>query len=148
MIQESINRLTYICQTLPSLLASISDEEFNHKPLPNKWSKKEILGHLIDSATNNHHRFVRGQFETIPSISYEPNHWNACSFHAKQSTQHLITFWTIYNQQLLFLMQNMPADKLQNICNCGGQENHTLQFIINDYIRHLDHHLKQIVAVY
>ncbi len=48
------------------------------KLFPNKWSKKEIIGHLINSATNNHQRFVRCQFETIPKIVYDQNKWKEC----------------------------------------------------------------------
>lgn len=60
MIEKSIARLQFLCDTIPDLLTEIDELTFNEKILPEKWSKKEIIGHLIDSATNNHHRFVRG----------------------------------------------------------------------------------------
>ncbi|MGQ0827780.1 MAG: hypothetical protein ACT4ON_05245 [Bacteroidota bacterium] len=79
MTTEPLNRLQHLCDTIPGLLSKIPENDFTNKPRPGKWSKKEILGHLIDSATNNHQRFVRAQFENIPQISYDQNNWNACS---------------------------------------------------------------------
>ena len=63
MIDNAIKRLEYLCDVIPQLLATIDAQSFSLKSNPDKWSKKEIIGHLIDSATNNHQRFVRGQFE-------------------------------------------------------------------------------------
>ena len=60
MTTNAIERLEYLCNTIPELLTSIDDKMFSEKVRQDKWSKKEILGHLIDSATNNHQRFVRG----------------------------------------------------------------------------------------
>lgn len=71
MIEESINRLIYIIHEAPKLLMGIGEEKMLLKPSIDKWSKKEILGHLIDSATNNHQRFVRAQFEMNPEIVYD-----------------------------------------------------------------------------
>lgn len=71
MIEKAINRLNFIIDKVPNILSEISEENMSVKPLPTKWSKKEIIGHLIDSATNNHQRFVRGQFEYNPEILYD-----------------------------------------------------------------------------
>ena len=79
------------------MLTQISEEKMSEKPAPNKWSKKEIIGHLIDSATNNHHRFVRGQFEAIPEIRHNQNGWNKYSFYQQIDSKQIILFWTIYN---------------------------------------------------
>lgn len=73
MIQKSIERLAFLCETIPQLLFEIDDLTFSEELTSEKWSKKEILGHLIDSATNNHQRFVRCQFEDIPTITYDQN---------------------------------------------------------------------------
>ena len=81
MIEKALNRLEYIINLTPKMLTEISGENMSTKPSPTKWSKKEIIGHLIDSATNNHQRFVRGQFENIPEISYDQNNWNEFSFY-------------------------------------------------------------------
>lgn len=81
MNSAPINRLEYLCNTIPELLIQIDEQIFSEKINPAKWSKKEILGHLIDSATNNHHRFVRVQFETNLKISYDQNKWNQYNFY-------------------------------------------------------------------
>jgi hypothetical protein len=80
-IEKSLNRRNYIIDKAPSMLSEISEENMYLRHLPTKWSKKEILGHLIDSATNDHQRFVRGQFENNPEISYDQNKWNEFSFY-------------------------------------------------------------------
>lgn len=101
MIQKPLARLTYLCHTLPDLLTALDETLFSEKPNAAQWSKKEILGHLIDSATNNHQRFVRSQFEAVPTIVYDQNQWNTYNYYPHISKKQLIAFWTVYNQQLL-----------------------------------------------
>jgi hypothetical protein len=110
-----------------------------------KWSKKEILGHLIDSATINHHRFIRGQFENVPIISYDQNKWNEYSYYQQIKVDQLIRFWTSYNLQLLELFKLIPSTNLKNECNTGGQNNVTIEWVFNDYVSHLEYHLGQIL---
>jgi len=77
-IQEITGRLLFLCETVPLLLQKLSEEDFLKKPAAGKWSKQEILGHLIDSATNNHQRFVRMQIDnniTLPK--YKQDEWVA-----------------------------------------------------------------------
>jgi hypothetical protein len=145
MIDESIKRLQTLCDTLPALLDKIEETDFSFKPSPERWSKKEILGHLIDSATNNHHRFVRVQFEHIPVISYDQNNWNKFGNYNNIDSRHLIAFWASYNRHLVELMQSIPRENLSKECNICRESNVSLQWLIDDYIRHLEHHLKQII---
>ena len=144
MIEKAINRLKYIIDIGPNILARIGEEEMSVKPLPEKWSKKEILGHLVDSATNNHQRFVRGQFEHHPEIRYDQNKWNEFSFYQEIDSKQIITFWTIYNQQLIEIIKRIPAENLARQIRVG-EELQTLEFLIIDYVDHLEHHLKQII---
>lgn len=137
-------RLTYLCDTIPPLLTAIDEELFSTKTSPGKWSKKEIMGHLIDSATNNHQRFVRTQFENKPAIVYDQNKWNAFNFYQQISGQQIISFWTIYNRQLIELIRHIPKANLQLECRVG-EKLLTLDFLITDYVEHLEHHLKQVV---
>ena len=143
---RSIERLRRLCEIIPPLLEQISDPEFLSKPSPEKWSKKEIIGHLIDSATNNHHRFVRGQFEKIPLITYDQNNWNQYGYYQQMESGRLISFWTAYNKHLLELIKRIPADKLSNTVDTGGDKSLSLEFLINDYVSHLEHHLRQVVT--
>lgn len=147
-MQESLKRLHYLCTVIPPLLAEINDEVFSTKPAPEKWSKKEIMGHLIDSATNNHHRLVRGQFENTPSISYHQNLWNEHNYYGEIHSGQIVSFWEIYNKQLVELIKCIPEEKLANIVETGEKgKKHTmtLAFLIDDYVEHLEHHLRQVV---
>jgi hypothetical protein len=145
MIQESVRRLQFLCDALPARFKNISETDWNEKPNPDKWSKKEILGHLIDSATNNHQRFIRGQFENDPIIGYDQNQWNLHSHYNQISAAHLISFWTVYNRHLVEVIKAMPEEKYLRKC-LTGETPHTLEWLVDDYVKHLEYHLKQITA--
>lgn len=146
-ITTSIEKLEHICKTVPVQLQLIDEKIFNEKPTE-KWSKKEILGHLIDSATNNHHRIVRGQFEVQPKITYNNDTWNNGNHYLELDTDYIISFWTAYNKFLVELIKHIPPEKLTNTVETGEEGNKsimTLAFIIDDYVVHLEYHLKQIL---
>jgi len=145
MIEQSIQRLQYLCEIIPPLLANIDEQTFSFKPSPEKWSKKEILGHLIDSATNNHHRFVRSQFEYIPKIYYDQNDWNKFGYYGQIDGKQIISFWTAYNRQLLELLKLMPKENFKRVCNTADDSMITLEVVLEQYLEHMEHHLKQIV---
>jgi hypothetical protein len=144
MIEKALNRLEYIINLTPKTLTEISEENMSIKPTPTKWSKKEIIGHLIDSATHNHQRFVRGQFENIPEISYDQNNWNEFSFYNHIESKQIISFWTIYNKQIIEIIKRIPKENLEKQIKIGNNLL-TLEFLIIDYVEHLEHHLKQII---
>lgn len=146
MINETSTELSAIINSISNVFHQMSEEEFSFKPSTDKWSKKEILGHLIDSATNNHHRFVRSQFEELPLITYDQNNWNKFSYYQQLDKQQLIDFWTLYNKQILALMQQIPEVNLNKKCNTGGAEPLTIEYLFTDYVQHLKHHLNQIIA--
>jgi len=144
MIEKALNRLEYIINLTPKMLTEINEENMSTKPSPTTWSKKEIIGHLIDSATNNHQRFVRGQFENIPEISYDQNNWNEFSFYNQIESKQIISFWTIYNKQIIEIIKRIPKENLEKQIKIGNNIL-TLEFLIIDYVEHLEHHLKQII---
>jgi hypothetical protein len=146
MTKETISRLQFLIDTIPSLLTEIDEVEFSEKPNLEKWSKKEIIGHLIDSATNNHQRFVRCQFENIPKIVYDQNNWNKFNYYQQINKKQIIEFWTIYNKQLVELIKNIPNQNLFKECKTSDEKNYTIGFLISDYVEHLEHHLQQIVS--
>jgi hypothetical protein len=127
-------------------LRSLSDAVTAEKPSPNKWSRKEELGHLIDSATNNHVRFVRGSLETeYRGPSYDGDGW--VSLHAYRDTQwtDLIEFWERYNLFLVQLVRRIPESALGTTCVVGDYPPMTLGALIKDYVRHMNHHLEHIL---
>jgi hypothetical protein len=145
MIESSVQRLSSLCDIVPPALFALDEATFGESISPGGWTKKQILGHLTDSATNNHHRFVRGQFEEVPRIAYDQNAWNAHSYYNEIDSRQLILFWEYYNRQLLALIQNIPAHLLTNTVDTGGPQPVTIAFLIEDYVVHLEHHLRQIV---
>jgi hypothetical protein len=144
ILQNTIQRLNYLLEIIPPLLNILDDETFSSQQLPGKWSKKQIIGHLIDSATNNHHRMVRAQFDDTPSISYDQNKWNEFGHYQHIPKDQIIHFWEVYNRQLLALIPLIPNEKLENKIEIKG-EKITLRFIIEDYVVHMEHHLRQVV---
>lgn len=144
MINQALARLNFIVDKVPSILTQISDDIMSEKPAPNKWSKKEIIGHLIDSATNNHYRFVRGQFENISEIRYDQNKWNEFSFYLQIDSKQIVLFWTVYNKQLIEIIKRIPTENLKRQIKVG-EDLLSLEFLINDYVEHLEHHLKQVI---
>lgn len=146
MILSSAQRLTYLCNIVPPLLKKIPEAEYAHKPANTKWSKKQILGHLVDSAANNHQRFVRAQFEHVPYIVYDQNNWNTYSYYQEMNTQHIIQFWEMYNKHLLEILNKMPPINLLKTCKTNEPHEVTIQWLIDDYVMHTEMHLKQVVV--
>ena len=144
VIEQALDKWNFLVENVPNVLIQINEDEMAKKVAFNKWSKKEILGHLIDSATNNHQRFVRGQFETVPEISYDQNNWNTLSYYQQIDSQQIITFWTIYNRQLIEIVKRIPSDNLKKMIRVGAKTV-TIENLVIEYIEHLEHHLNQLV---
>jgi hypothetical protein len=144
MVTQAIQRFSFLMDTIPALLHQISKVDFAAKPALNTWSKKEVVGHLIDSATNNHQRFVRAQFEEKPSIQYNQNGWNTYSYYNDRDGEQIINFWYAYNMQLIEIIKRIPEDKLDNEVSVGDNV-YTLIFLIEDYVAHMEHHLKKVI---
>lgn len=133
-----------IADAVPRLRA-MSEAEVAHKPAPERWSKKEILGHLIDSASNNHQRFVRAQLEgelTFPK--YEQEGWARCQGYATADWSLLVDLWAAYNRHLAEVIARFPPDQLAAVCRIGEYEPATLAWLAEDYVRHMDHHLEHL----
>lgn len=144
MIQKAIKRLEELIESVPVRLNEIDEESFNYKPSPVKWSKKEILGHLIDSAANNHQRFIRAQFENIPVIWYDQNEWVEKSNYENIERRLLIEFWCLYNKYLIHIIKSIRTENLTKLCKMKDGAELTIEFLIFDYVEHLEHHLKQL----
>lgn len=145
-IIAAIDRLNWLCQHIPALIAAIPDTELEGKPAPEKWSKKEILGHLIDSAANNHQRFIRIQAEHEPVIFYNQNDWVGLSRYNDIATEQLIATWKHYNLHLAAVARAIASENLtRNGVGRDGQL-HTLKWYFDDYVDHMEHHLRQIIT--
>ena len=115
------------------------------RPAPRTWSPKEVLGHLIDSAANNHQRFVRAQETDAVSLpGYEQNHWVRSQGYNDADWPHLVALWTHLNLHLADVIARIPIDRYSVPCAIGESAPVTLEFVIVDYLNHLKHHMAQI----
>lgn len=144
MNQEIISKWHALISQGLDNLPYIGFEEFDYKPSENQWSKKEILGHLIDSASHNHHRIIRAQFEESPKILYQQNDWCHYGSYQSMKTTHLIEFWGMYNKHLILLVLALPVTSLKRKVSFENISM-SIEELISDYIKHLEHHLNQIL---
>jgi hypothetical protein len=122
-----------------------NDSAASAKPDPQKWSAKEIIGHLIDSAANNHQRFIRAQYENSNIlISYEQNEWVKIEKHNERNWKELVLLWKSYNLHLAHIISKIPHQYLNSTFTTGSGEPVTLGYIIVDYLGHIQHHIAQI----
>jgi hypothetical protein len=127
-------------------LRQVSEPEAGMKLAPDVWSKKEELGHLIDSAANNHIRFVRASFEReFHGPGYEQDSWVRAHGYQEMPWTDILDFWQRYNYFLAGLVRRIPEDRLTTPCVVGSSETVTLQFLIEDYTLHMQHHLDHIL---
>jgi hypothetical protein len=132
---------------LPKLRA-ISDAAAGEPRAPGKWSRKEIIGHLIDSASNNHQRFIRAQQGgTLSFPPYDQNHWSASQHCNERRWDDLIALWHAYNAHLAHVIARIPDAHLAVPCVIESATPVTLEFLVTDYVVHLRHHLAQVGVV-
>jgi hypothetical protein len=140
---ENFPLRSVVTKTVPRL-ESLSEEVVSRPREPNKWSRKEILGHLIDSACNNHRRFVKMQIQSGLTLDgYKQDDWVRLQSYGQENWKAIVTLWQAYNLHLAHVVEQIPATSLANTCVLGGKIL-TLEFLVTDYLRHLRHHLEQI----
>src|SRR5438552_14254973 len=107
----------------------VSRDAMLQKPAPGKWSKQEILGHLIDSAINNLKRFTEAQFLPQPYtvIRYQQDNLVAVNQYQQLPLEHLLQLWKALNQQILYVMKNIPAEKLSYTIITTSGDSQTLE---------------------
>lgn len=112
-----------------------------------KWVKKEVLGHLIDSAANNHQRFVRAQAsDPFVGPGYDQLAWVSVHGYRDRAWSELLDLWAGLNRHLAHVIAAVPPERLQTRCVIGDHEPAPLEWWIRDYVRHLRHHLAQILG--
>lgn len=136
-------------------LLAIGDEGSARRPAPGKWSTREIIGHLIDSATNNHPRFINGQLgEDLVFPGYDQEAWVRVQRYDEAPWRELVELWWMYNRHLARVMQSVPEPirmrehrrhTLHRIAWRAVAEGGptTLDYLMRDYVAHLKHHLRQ-----
>jgi hypothetical protein len=141
----------------PALLA-LDDVATSRRPAPGKWSPREIIGHLVDSASNNHQRFVRTRDrDDLVVEGYEQDAWVAAQHYQDASWTELVLLWMTYNRHLARVMTATPAadrDRQRHTHNLhlrayrpvAADRAVTLDYFMNDYVDHLEHHLRQVLG--
>jgi len=145
MAQKIPSDLNQFIETTANRFKLFDVQQVREKPTPEKWSAQEILGHLIDSAANNHQRFVRAQQQdTFTFPGYDQDHWVRVQDYNRRSWTELVELWRLQNVHLAQIVARIPDEKLSMECRIGSNEPVTLKYLIEDYFVHLRHHLGQI----
>src|ERR1700733_11585625 len=142
-MKETIRKLN---EALAGLITSdLKSINWAYKSAPDKWSKKEIIGHLIDSAQINLQRFVRCTYEENFKLIYEQVEWVEAQRYQKADIRDLVPLWELINLQIIRVLENYPADRLQAQCDNSKTtvSLHTVEWLAQDYLDHLKHHLNQ-----
>jgi hypothetical protein len=146
-MKQDIETLQEIVTSYTPKLYEIDENEFTAKPRPEKWSRKEILGHLIDSAQTNIRRFVVGQYEDLPFIVYKQDAWVAISNYQNYPTKDLIELWALLNKHICIVLSNTSEQAAQRKCTTNAPESQSIAWLAADYIKHLLHHLHQVLEM-
>ena len=152
---EIAARLRARVERATKILGAVPESEAARRPAPGKWSRKEILGHLVDSASNNHQRFVRARFQDdLVFAGYEQDDWVTAEGWQERPWREILELWRLYNLHLAHVIACTPAELAQR-----AQTRHnlhlrawkpiaegapaTLAWFMDDYVGHLEHHLAQ-----
>ncbi|MBI4472844.1 MAG: DinB family protein [Acidobacteria bacterium] len=143
---ESVAKeLKSLLETEGRRLRAISEAESLKRSGPEKWSKKEIIGHLIDSAANNHQRFVRMQLAPrLEAPGYQQEEWVRFQHYHDRPWLDVIELWLIYNRHLAHVIRHCDPAALKNKWRSPDDGDVDLEFVIRDYVKHMRHHLAQI----
>ena len=145
MKETAAHLLDTMHQALP-LLRRIDENSASHRPYRGKWSPKEIIGHLIDSAGNNQQKFVRCmEHDGLIFPNYEQNYWVSVQKYNDENWEQLLALWEMFNCHLAHVISCIPTISNSNRITIGHSGPFTLEYIVNDYPEHLKHHLKQIL---
>ena len=151
-LQDVIDRVT-------PMWLDVHDDEASERPRADAWSPKEIVGHLIDSAANNHRRFVEAQFvDHLMFPGYVQDAWVSAQRYQDRSWRSLVRLWHDYNAHLCHVIAAIPPavrtrqrtrHSLHLIAWRAVPEREpvTLEYFMRDYVGHLEHHVSQVAAM-
>ena len=146
-MKELSDKLVRVVRSAESILLQVPEAESSKPVLSGGWSRKQVLGHLIDSASNNHQRFVRAALQTALDFpGYDQDGCVRVQAVEEADWTLLVSLWAGYNRYLAHVIAHLPVSKLETLCRIGSDEPVTLRFLAEDYLRHLLHHLGQIGA--
>jgi hypothetical protein len=158
MMPDYVVRLRNLVEECRPRLSALDDDATRTRPAPGKWSPREVIGHLIDSASNNHQRFVRAQSQdSLVFPGYDQEAWVTAQRYREAPWSELVTLWAAFNLHLAHVMESVPEDvrlrpraehNLDAIAwrTVPRDESTTLDYFMRDYVGHLEHHLRQVLG--
>lgn len=146
-MKEETRKIETCIHELSSVFSNCSVKDITKRPHENKWSKLEILGHLVDSALYNIQRFNEVQFspQPFPVTSYAQDELVLTNQYQNEDPKVLFQLWKVLNEKIIRMVLNYNPETLALKFDLGNQTIVTLQFMITDYVVHLEHHKKQIL---
>ena len=159
MMRDVVEDFERTVEAAAARLLALGEEESGRRPEGGGWSAKETIGHLIDSAANNHQRFVRAQARAdLVFEGYEQDEWVAAQHYREAPWRRLVELWRLYNLHLAHVVARVPEGELRRPRHphslhriafrlVGEGEPATLEYLIRDYVEHLKHHLGQIESM-
>jgi hypothetical protein len=133
--------------TVHSALLDLSPELADMSWREGGWTRKQIVGHLLDSAANNRQRFVRAATDgNYTGPQYAQDAWVAAHGYAGQAWTTLLDWWKVEHEILMSVVDRIPEERLEASCIVGYDKPVTLRFLVEDYLRHQLWHLAQLTA--
>lgn len=146
-MNSTVSRINQLITIIETYFTKTHRQQLAAKPKPTQWSKKEILGHLIDSARYNLRRFTEIHIKPNPYqiIDYEQDELVIVNDYQRAEPKDLTMLWVSLNKQIIHVIKQQNEKTLQLQAKLANQKPTSLLFLINDYLEHLEHHIKQIV---
>src|SRR5450432_4288813 len=118
-MEKSIQQLQFIIVSYGEQLNGLTEDEWMYTSNPSKWSKKEVLGHLIDSAQTNIRRFIVAQYEEQPKIVYAQDNWVAAANYQNYISYDLVDLWVLLNKHVCMVLKSIPTGAEERLCDTG-----------------------------
>jgi hypothetical protein len=145
-LSELAEHLATLTESASALGSRLSEQEWREPYASGKWTRIQVLGHLVDSAAHNHQRFARALHEeSIAAPGYDGDAQVRVQHYADAPVPVLAETWRAYNQLLSFVLMQIPANQEQTPCCIGQFESITLRELAFDYVAHLEHHVRQML---
>ena len=145
-MREVARQLGDVLEVVLPRLRELSEAQGGEGRYPGAWSRKQVLGHLVDSATNNLHRFVRAQIQgELAFPGYEQEEWVKVEAWEERPWSEIVELWAALNRHVAHVIAHITPEGGGVSCRIGSGDPVTLAFVTEDYVRHLRHHLGQIL---